>query len=107
VIEKLLVMIFKGIGYLFIYFVFLAKVCREIMDLDIKIEFIPPISDDVLREDILKFISERMGIVTLRELKSRFSGVVSENRLRKLIYELVEEGILKQVNRGVYILNNK
>ena len=59
-------------------------------------------NEDQLRDIIIRLLSE--GPKTVKELHSTLSGLASEDKIRRALAELIEEGIVMSDNDGRYYI---
>ncbi len=58
--------------------------------------------DDELVELVYNFIRQKGRPVTWKELRETFSGIAGEDRLRKALHKLREEGLIVELRGGKY-----
>jgi len=58
--------------------------------------------DDELVELVYEFIAEKKRPVTWKELREAFSGIAGEDRLRKALHVLREQGRIVELRGGRY-----
>lgn len=59
-------------------------------------------NEDQLRDIIIRLL--RDGPKTVKELHSMLSGLASEDKIRRALMELIEEGIVTSDNEGRYYI---
>ncbi len=59
-------------------------------------------NEDQLRDIIIRLLQD--GPKTVKELHSMLSGLASEDKIRRALMELIEEGIVTSDNEGRYYI---
>ncbi len=59
-------------------------------------------NEDQLRDIIIRLLNE--GPKTVKELHSILSGLASEDKIRRALMELIEEGLVMSDNEGRYYI---
>ncbi len=69
-------------------------------DEDVVVEMGP--HDDEIPELIMDLFKKRKKPLTWQELRQHFSAIIGEDRLRRALRQLVNDGRLVQLNRNTY-----
>jgi hypothetical protein len=82
----------------------LLKDVIEVLVDDIGISVTAALSDDEIEKLVMEILREAKRPLSWRELKSIFSGVVGEDRLRKILISLKVRNLIAELTRTRYSL---